>query len=127
MAEEPPPVTIASLCFRHVEREFRTAVVRFARFRGRLGPIVAMIDRVDFDLTAEDASAEIVDGHLRRVDGALSGDRRIDARHVGDDCNFDGAAIRRTGKRCRERSDERDGDGERRRYAHVSHDETLLI
>jgi hypothetical protein len=110
---------------RHVEREFGAAVERFAGLRGRLRAVVAMVDRLDLDLPAEDASAEIVDGHLRRRNGASTGERRVDAGHIGDDGDLDRTVIR--GDRCEDglRRDESTDDGEGRRNTRELHD-TLI-
>ena len=106
---------------RHIERELRTAVVRFAGFGRGFGTVVAVVDRIDLDLAAEHFPAEIFDRHFRRLDRPAPGERGVDARHIGDDGDLDRTvAGARAGGGDRGKS-EGEHDGERRRKTHVFH------
>ena len=59
---------------------------------------------------AEDLPAEVLDGHLGRLDRARAGERRVDAGHVGDDGDLDGAFGRRRRRRDERRAEHRDGE-----------------
>ena len=106
-AEVAPPVVMAILCFSLATAATASATAELVMssassapesnasraLRRRLGSVVAVIDGDDFDRPAEHFAAEVVDGHLGRPHGARPGEPGIDARHVGDDGDFDGTLL----------------------------------
>jgi hypothetical protein len=87
---------------REIEREFGAVIERLGGFGRGFGAVVTVIDAVDLDRPAKHGTPEIFDRHLRGFDGALPGNRRIRARHIGDHRDLDRAAVRSDGNgRCR--------------------------
>ena len=77
----------------HIEREVSAAVELFAGLFRRQRALVAMVDRIDDDLSAEYLAAEIFDRHVDGFDRAGSGEGSIDPDHVGDERDLDRAAV----------------------------------
>ena len=89
-------------------------VVPLARLAGRDVGLVLVVGGDDLDRLAGDLAAEVVDRHLRRLDGALAAEIGIEAGQIRQHADLDGVA----GDLCqRRRGHRREADGgEKKRF-----------